>query len=143
MNGTSGFQQDAEKVRQLRSRFAQKLNVLKRTPRLLARCGLAGRAFLSILLEVLSSTSRSPSSCFLHEQRPQFGTGSWPLFRTHDLIALSTGISTKRETVPDTVSITGSNLANIPWDTRRWRPPISSGCLSLQRGGTGGVGRWL
>jgi len=54
---------------------------------------------------VWASTSRSHSHRFLHEQRPQFGTGSWPLFRTHDLIALSAGISTKRETVPDTVSI--------------------------------------
>jgi hypothetical protein len=38
-------QQDAEKVRQLRSRFAQKLNVPKRTPRIFARCGLAERPF--------------------------------------------------------------------------------------------------
>ena len=37
--------QDAEKVRQLRSRIAQRLNVPKRTPRLFARCGLAGRPF--------------------------------------------------------------------------------------------------
>ena len=44
-------QQDAEKVRQRRSRIAQRLNVPKRTPRLFARCGLAERAFLSILLE--------------------------------------------------------------------------------------------
>jgi len=34
-----------KKVRQRRSRFAQKLNVPKRTPRLFARCGLAGRPF--------------------------------------------------------------------------------------------------
>ena len=47
--------------------------------------------------EVRSSTSRSPSYRFLHEQRHRFGTGAWHLFRTHDLIALSTGISTKRE----------------------------------------------
>jgi hypothetical protein len=39
-------QQDAEKVRQRRSHFAQRLNVPKqRTPRLFARCGLAGRPF--------------------------------------------------------------------------------------------------
>jgi hypothetical protein len=37
--------QDAEKVRQLRSRIAQRLNVPKRTPRLFARCGLAERPF--------------------------------------------------------------------------------------------------
>jgi len=29
----------------LRSRFAQRLNVPKRTPRLFARCGLAGQPF--------------------------------------------------------------------------------------------------
>ncbi|MEK7352801.1 MAG: hypothetical protein AAB177_18145, partial [Nitrospirota bacterium] len=38
-------QQDAEKVRQHRSRIVQRLNVPKRTPRLFARCGLAGRPF--------------------------------------------------------------------------------------------------
>jgi len=53
--------------------------------------------------EVRSSPSRSPSYRFLQEQQPQFGTGSWHLIRTDDLIALSTGISTKREIVPDTV----------------------------------------
>ncbi len=37
--------QDAEKVRQRRSRVTQRLNVPKRTPRLFARCGLAGRPF--------------------------------------------------------------------------------------------------
>jgi len=37
--------QDAEKVHQRRSRIAQRLNVSKRTPRLFARCGLAGRTF--------------------------------------------------------------------------------------------------
>ena len=61
------LEQDAEKVRQRRSRFAQKLNVPKRTPRLFARCGLAWDkarlarqgwegekvAFLSILRAVL------------------------------------------------------------------------------------------
>ena len=31
-----------------------------------------------------------------HEQRHQFGIGSWHLLRTHDLIGLSMGISTKR-----------------------------------------------
>jgi hypothetical protein len=37
--------QDAEKVRQRRSRFAQRLNVPKRTTRLFVCCGLAGRPF--------------------------------------------------------------------------------------------------
>ena len=47
--------------------------------------------------EVRSSTSRSPTNRLLHEQRHRFGTGAWHLLRTHDLIALSTDISTKRE----------------------------------------------
>jgi len=53
--------------------------------------------------EVRSSTSRSPSYRLLHEQQPQFGTGAWHLLRTHDFIALSSGISTKREKVPGTI----------------------------------------
>jgi hypothetical protein len=36
------FWQDAEKVRQRRSRFAQKLNVPERKPRIFACCGLPG-----------------------------------------------------------------------------------------------------
>jgi molybdopterin converting factor small subunit len=38
-----GTPQDVETGRQLRSRIAQRFNVPKRTPHLLARCGLAGR----------------------------------------------------------------------------------------------------
>jgi len=38
-------EQDAEKARRRRSRFAQKLNVPQRTLRLFARCGLAERPF--------------------------------------------------------------------------------------------------
>jgi hypothetical protein len=53
--------------------------------------------------EMRSSTSSSPSSRFLHEQRHQIGEGTWRLLRTHDLIALSTGISAKREKAPDTI----------------------------------------
>jgi hypothetical protein len=53
--------------------------------------------------EVRSSISRSPSYRLLREQQPQFGTGAWHLLRAHDLIGLPTDISTKRETVPDTV----------------------------------------
>lgn len=52
--------------------------------------------------EVRCSTSRSPSYRFLHEQWRQFGEGCWYRLRTHDLIALSAGISTKRDEVPDT-----------------------------------------
>lgn len=50
-----------------------------------------------------SSTSRSPSYRFLHEQRHQFGAGAWHLLHTVDLIALSTDISTKGEKIPGTV----------------------------------------
>jgi len=53
--------------------------------------------------EVRSSTSRSPAYRLLQEQQHQFGTSSWHFLHTHDLIARSTGISTKHETVPDTV----------------------------------------
>ena len=47
--------------------------------------------------EVRSSTSRSSTNRLLCRQRPLFGTGAWHLSQTHDLIALSTGISMKRE----------------------------------------------
>jgi len=53
--------------------------------------------------EVQSSTSRSPSYQFLHEQQHLFGTGAWHPLRTHNLIALSTGISSKQEMVPDNI----------------------------------------
>ncbi len=53
--------------------------------------------------EVRSSTSRSPAYRLLHEQQPQFGTGCWPLLSIHNLITLSTGITTKREKPPDTI----------------------------------------
>ena len=49
---------------------------------------------------------RSPPSRFLQEQRHQCGAGFRLLLHTHDLIARSTGISLKREKVPDTVSAT-------------------------------------
>lgn len=53
--------------------------------------------------EVWSSTSQLQSYRFLDEQRHQFVTGAWHLLRAHDLIALSPGISTKREKVPGTL----------------------------------------
>ncbi len=53
-----------------------------------------------------SSTSPSPLSCFLHEQRHQCRAGFMLLLHTHNLIARSIGISLKRENVPDTVSAT-------------------------------------
>ena len=40
---------------------------------------------------------------FLQEQRHRFVTDSRHLLRTHDLIALSTSITTKREKVPDDI----------------------------------------
>ena len=55
--------------------------------------------------EVRSTTSRSPSFRLLYEQRRQFVRSAWQLFRTHDLIALSTDINTKREKVPNTIFI--------------------------------------
>jgi len=56
--------------------------------------------------EVQASISRSPSYRyrFLHDQRHQFGTGSWYLLRPHDLIALSTDTGTKREKGSGTIS---------------------------------------
>ncbi len=47
--------------------------------------------------EVRSSTSRSSTYRLLHEQRHHLGTGARRLLRTHDLIARSIGIRTKRE----------------------------------------------
>jgi hypothetical protein len=46
--------------------------------------------------EVRTSTSRSSTNRLLREQRPQFGTGAWHRFRTHDRIALSSNIAQKR-----------------------------------------------
>jgi hypothetical protein len=60
--------------------------------------------------EVLSPTSLTPSYRFLHEQGYRSGTGAWHLLRTHNPIALFTGISTKREKVP--VQAQGSRLNN-------------------------------
>jgi hypothetical protein len=53
------------------------------------------------LQEVRSSALGSQSFRFLHEQRHRFGVGSWHTPLTDKLIALSTGISTKREKIPD------------------------------------------
>ena len=53
--------------------------------------------------EVWSSTSsRSLTNRFLHEQRPKLETGSWQLLLTHTVIAFFTDIRTKHEMVPDT-----------------------------------------
>jgi hypothetical protein len=55
--------------------------------------------------KVRSSPSRSPSDYVIHEQRHQFGKGSWHLLHIHGLIDLFTGISTKREKVPDGIPV--------------------------------------
>lgn len=48
------------------------------------------------LQEEGSATFQSPSYRFLHEHQREVGTGSWHLLQAHDLIVLSTGISTMR-----------------------------------------------
>ena len=53
--------------------------------------------------EVRSTTSQSSTSRFLHEQEPQFGTGSRQLLRTRDPIALSTDIISSRENARDII----------------------------------------
>lgn len=55
--------------------------------------------------EVRSSTSRSQADCLLHEQDQQCGTAYWHPFPTYDFIALSAGISTKREMGPGTFPV--------------------------------------
>ena len=55
--------------------------------------------------DMRSSTSRSSINWFLHEQRHRYGTGAWRLFDTHDAIASSTGISTKRDNVHELASL--------------------------------------
>ena len=68
------------------------------------------------LREVRSSISRLPSYRLLHEQRHQLGTGAWHLLHTHDPIALSAGITTMREKVPETISMLsrlGSEFSNF------------------------------
>jgi len=57
LHTTQQISQDAEKVRQRRSRFAQKLNVPKRTPSPLRSLRPCWTAFLSILRGVLLLSS--------------------------------------------------------------------------------------
>ena len=106
MNGTSGFQQDAQKGRPARPQQAKKRCVL---------CSVrgaseqsennAGGLFQHPARSAVFYIPITIAYQFLHEQRPQFGTGSSHLFRTHDLIALSTGNTTKEEKVPDILSV--------------------------------------
>jgi hypothetical protein len=53
--------------------------------------------------KMLSYTSPSSTNRLLREQQHLFGTDSWRLLNTHNRITLTTGISTKREKVPDTI----------------------------------------
>jgi hypothetical protein len=104
MSGTSGFQQDAQKGRPARPQQAKWRCVLCSVRRASERSenaagGLFQHPARSAVFYLPPSTNR-----LLHEQQPRFGTGSWNRFRTHDPIARSTDISTKREMVPDTVS---------------------------------------
>src|SRR6185437_10404988 len=66
--------QDAEKVRQRRSRIAQRLNVPKRTPRRFARCGLAGSLFehpaVSTFARYMITVPSLPASPFDGEHTP-------------------------------------------------------------------------
>ena len=54
--------------------------------------------------EVQSSASRSPLYRFLQEQQHRFGTDALHLLYTYDLFALATGIRTKREKAPNSIS---------------------------------------
>jgi hypothetical protein len=76
--------------------------------------------------EVRSSTSRSLSSHFLHEQRHQSGKGSWRLLQTHELVVLFTGISTKRKRFL------------IPFEATQDMVRYVSGCESTRREGEQG-----
>ena len=95
MNGTSGFEADCEKL--CRARLAGKTR----------RARILGQRLKAENSEPRTQNSELPTqhpvlktaNRFLHEQRHRFGTGARHLFHTHDLIALFTGISTKRETV--------------------------------------------
>jgi hypothetical protein len=55
--------QDAEKISQRRSRFDQRLNVPKRTPRLFTHCGLADGLFEHPARHSFLATIRNSSSC--------------------------------------------------------------------------------
>ena len=76
--------------------------------------------------EVRSSISRSSTNRLLDEQQPQFGIGSGNRFRTHNLIAPSTGISTKRHMAPETFSMfsrLGSGVSSFLVDTELAEQP--------------------
>ena len=87
MNGTSGFPTGGGKLCRVR-------------PSRKAQFEGQGQKFrkLSTQNPVLRTADR-----FLHEQQHRFGTGSWRLLHTQDLIALSTGFGTKRGKIADTL----------------------------------------
>ena len=107
MNGTSGFQQDAQKGRPARPQQAKGRCVLcsvrgasERSEN--AAGGLFQHPARSAVFYLPPSTNR-----LLRKQRHRLGTDAWRLRRTHDFIVLSTGISAKQEKVPDTFSSPG------------------------------------
>ena len=106
MNGASGFQQDAQKCRPARPQQAKRRCVLCSVRGASERSeNAAGGLFQHPAKKCGLLPPDHHTYRFLHEQRPRFGTGAWHLFHTHDLIALSTGISTNRDKVPDTISM--------------------------------------
>ena len=88
MNGISGFQAGCGK--QCRARPARK-----------AQSKVQGSKFRKLRTQNFRPRTSRHAYRFLHEQRHRFRTDAWQLLRTHDVIALSTGFSTKREKVPD------------------------------------------
>ena len=97
MNGTSGFQADCGKLCRARIR-GLRLKAEGRQPRTQNPEPRTQNPQPSTQHPELITADR-----FLHEQRPRFETASWHLLPTHELIASFTGISTKREKVPDTL----------------------------------------
>jgi hypothetical protein len=111
MNGTSGFQQDAQKGRPARPQQAKWRCVLCSVRRASERSeNAAGGLFQHPARSAVFYLPITMTNRLLYEQQPQFRTGSWHLLRTHDLFALSTGISTKQDTVPDTGISLRTNL---------------------------------
>jgi hypothetical protein len=125
MNGTSGFQQDAQKGQ---TSHPPNPGAPRRTLSHARPQQAKGRC---VLCSVRGASERSENAAgglfqhpakkcsrlspdhhtyrFLQEQRHQFGTGAWHLLRTHDLIALSTEISAKGKKFPDAISIARSH----------------------------------
>ena len=79
--------------------------------------------------DVRSFIFPSPSSRFLHEQQSQFGTDFQHLLTTHDPIAHSTSISTKREKFPDTVSTPQERVMGYVAVTRDPFIPLQTTCF--------------